>query len=97
MMIEGFFVYGGLGMHRAVGGSPTSFPPPRWSGEFGEITADNKRIITMEWILRAFPHLDCCSDSDRECDKQVPQLVDALHQHVHRETAKDTDLVGAAA
>ncbi len=29
--------------------------------------------------------------------KQMPQLVEALHRHVHRETASSTETVGAAA
>ncbi len=29
--------------------------------------------------------------------KQIPQLVDALHRHAHRDTDHDTETVGAAA
>ena len=82
MMIEGFFVQGPRHAPHC-GGIAHFFPTASVVRGTGEITADNKRIITMDWILRAFPHLDCCSGSDQDCDKQMPQLVDALHRNAH--------------
>ena len=97
MMFEGFFVYG-ASARTALWGIAHVVPTALVVWGVGEITADNKRSSRWSGSSRRFPHSDCWSGSDGNCDRQMPQLVDALYRPTHPpETDANTESVGGAA